>query len=110
MFPHFDWDFPKMYAGSTDVKNPLISPLYADLRGLPPLFIMAGDHEIIRDDSTRLAKRARAAGVSETLEIWPDMWHVWMFFAPWMPEANRAMRRLGQVIQNTRREHAKQTK
>jgi monoterpene epsilon-lactone hydrolase len=63
--------------GRTSARNPLASPLYADLSGLPPLLVHAGADEALRDDSTRLVARARAAGVEAALELWPDVPHGW---------------------------------
>ncbi len=87
-----------MYAGSYDLRHPLISPLYADLRGLPPLLIQVGSQEVLLDDALRLAARARAAGVETHLENWPGMWHVWHYFAAFMPEAHQAIEQIGQFI------------
>lgn len=85
----------RRYLGDVDPRTPLASPLYADLRGLPPLLVQVGDAEILLDDSTRLAERARAAGVEARLRVWPGMWHVWHAFAPFVPEASRAIDELG---------------
>ncbi|MGH7916801.1 MAG: alpha/beta hydrolase, partial [Candidatus Binataceae bacterium] len=65
----------KMYAGGADPKNPLLSPLHADFHGLPPLLMQVGDAEVLLDDSTRVAERAKAAGVKVDLEVWDDMVH-----------------------------------
>jgi len=62
---------------SSDARNPLISPVFGDLRGLPPLLIHAGEDEILRDDAVRITNLAKAAGVDARLEIYPRMWHVW---------------------------------
>lgn len=83
------------YCGDNDPRNPLISPLYADLRGLPPILIQVGGDEIVLSDSTRFAERAREAGVDVSLDIWPGMWHIWQSFAPKMPEASRAIEAAG---------------
>ncbi len=80
-----------LYAGETDLRHPLVSPLYADLRGLPPLLIHVGSDEILLDDSIRLAERAKEAGVETTLDVWEGMWHVWHAFAPRLPEGVRAI-------------------
>jgi acetyl esterase/lipase len=64
-----------VYLREQDPRNPLASPLYADLRGLPPLLIQAASAEVLLDDATRLAVRAAASGVRTTLEIWPEMLH-----------------------------------
>jgi epsilon-lactone hydrolase len=81
-----------------DPRAPLASPLYADLRGLPPTLIQVGDHEVLLDDSTRLAERARAAGVAVTLEVWPEMWHVFEAMAGYLPEADRAIAQIGSFM------------
>ncbi len=78
------------YLGGRPANDPIASPLYADLHGLPPLLVHAGDREILRDDSTRLAERARAAGVTVDLRIWPVVPHVWQL-APFVPEARESV-------------------
>jgi acetyl esterase/lipase len=84
------------YVGTDgDLKNPLASPLYADLRGLPPLLILVGTNETLLDDSTRVADKARAAGVDVEIEIWDDMIHIWPFFAAILPEGQQAIERMG---------------
>jgi acetyl esterase/lipase len=83
-----------MYAGTHDVCGPLVSPLYADLAGLPPLLLQVGEAEVLLDDSTRLAERARAAGVDVTLDVWPEMIHVWHLFAFMLPEGQQAIDKL----------------
>jgi epsilon-lactone hydrolase len=83
------------YVGDSDPSEPLVSPIYADLSGLPPLLIQVGENEVLLDDSTRLAERAKAAGVDVTLEVWPDMIHVWHFFAAMLPEGQQAIDRIG---------------
>ena len=83
----------KIYLGDTPATHPHASPVYADLRGLPPLFIMAGSTEVLLDDSQRVADNARAAGVDCKLEVWKKMPHVWPIFTPFIPEANRALDR-----------------
>ena len=88
----------KMYIGNEDPRTPLAAPLYADLHGLPPLLIQVGTSETLLDDSTRLAERAKAAGVDVTLEIFDDMIHVWQMFAPILPEGQRAIGRIGEFI------------
>ncbi len=89
------------YLGNRSRRTPLASPLYADLRGLPPLLIQVGDHEVLLDDSTRIAERARAAGIKVKLEIWPEMVHVWQLFASFLPEGRQAIEGIGAFI----REH-----
>ena len=89
------------YLGGADPRTPLAAPLYADLKGLPPLLIHVGTAETLLDDSTRLAERAKAAGVDVTLEPWDDMIHVWQIFAATLPEGQQAIDRVGEFI----REH-----
>jgi len=88
----------KLYLGDADPRDPLASPVYGRFDGLPPLFIQAGDTEVLLDDSTRVAERARTAGVMVDLDIWPEMPHVFQMFAPFMPEANRALDRAASFI------------
>jgi acetyl esterase/lipase len=79
------------YLGTADPRNPLASPLYGDLTGLPPMLIHVGENEVLLDDSRRFAERARAAGVSVEVKIWPVVPHDWQL-VPAMPEAKRSMR------------------
>ena len=88
------------YLGDSSPTNPLISPLYGDLSGLPPLLIHVGDYEILRDDSTRLAEKARAAGVDVTLRVWEGMWHVFQTMAARVPEARRSVDEVGAWVQS----------
>jgi monoterpene epsilon-lactone hydrolase len=86
------------YLAGQDPRTPLAAPLYANLGGLPPLLIQVGTAETLLDDSTRLAERARKAGVNVTLEPWEDMIHVWQAFAPLLPEGQRAIERIGEFV------------
>ena len=61
--------------GATDPRNPLVSPLYANVQGLPPTLLQVGTQEVLLSDATRMADRLKAAGVEVKLEIWPGMWH-----------------------------------
>jgi monoterpene epsilon-lactone hydrolase len=84
--------------GAADPREPLASPIYADLSGLPPMLIQVGENEVLLDDATRLAERAETAGVNVTLEVWPDMFHVWHFFAEMLPEGKQAIARIGEWV------------
>ncbi|MEZ4292077.1 MAG: alpha/beta hydrolase fold domain-containing protein [Myxococcota bacterium] len=86
------------YAAKTDPKAPLVSPLFADLAGLPPLLIHVGTAEILLDDARRFAAAAKAAGVDATLEEWPDMIHVWHSFAGLLPESQQAVDRIAAFV------------
>ena len=79
------------YLGDADPRAPLASPLYGDLAGLPPLLLHAGEREALRDDSVRLAERARAAGVEVESRIWPVVPHAWQFAHAFVPEARRSL-------------------
>ncbi|MBX2999397.1 MAG: alpha/beta hydrolase [Caldilineaceae bacterium] len=87
------------YYGDIDPRDPRVSPLYADLHGLPPLLIQVGDHEILLSDSTRLAERAEDVGVDVTLEVWEGMWHVWHMMVGLMPESQQAIDSIGDFVQ-----------
>ena len=69
------------YLAGADPTSGLASPIYADLKGLPPLLIHVGSDEVLLDDATRLAERARAAGLDVELRVWDGMWHVFQRFA-----------------------------
>jgi acetyl esterase/lipase len=87
-----------LYLGGVNPRDPLASPLYADLHGLPPLLIQVGSDEALLSDSTSFAERARAVGVDVTLEVWPRMQHVWQFTASFVPEARQAIDKIGEFI------------
>jgi monoterpene epsilon-lactone hydrolase len=78
--------------------DPLVSPLFTDLTGLPPMLIQVGDQEILLSDALRFAEKAEAAGVQVTLEVWPQMWHTWHGWASTLPEAQEAIDAIGQYV------------
>lgn len=80
-----------MYLNGADPKSPLASPLYADLTGLPPLLIHASQHEALRDDSVRLAERAKEQGVEVLFKTWKTVPHVWQLFHPMIPEGGHSL-------------------
>lgn len=90
--------FAMLYAGTTDVRHALISPLYADLKGLPPLLIQVGSCEVFLDDSLGVAEKAKREGCEVTLDIWEGMWHAWHNFAPQLPEGRRAIEKIAKFI------------
>ncbi|MGD0609950.1 MAG: alpha/beta hydrolase [Anaerolineales bacterium] len=90
--------FGPAYTGQFDPALPLISPLFADLRGLPPTLIQVGSDEILLSDSTRLEEKMEAEGVHVDLQIWEGMWHVFQAFAPWLPESRHAVNRIGRFM------------
>jgi epsilon-lactone hydrolase len=79
-----------MYLAGADARDPRASPLYADLAGLPPMLLFASRHEILRDDTLRLAERASAAGVKVELVVRDRLPHVWPVFVTLLPEARDA--------------------
>ena len=91
-------DAARMYAPSHEPADPDVSPLFADLTGLPPLSIHVGSTEILLDDSRRLVKQARAHGVDATVKVWSRMPHVFPMFADFIPEGRRALREIQQFI------------
>lgn len=91
-------DAGRMYAGTLELDDPGVSPLFADLAGLSPTLIQTGTDEILLSDSTRLADTARAAGVDVTLDLADEMWHVYQAFARYMPEATEALIRAAAFI------------
>jgi monoterpene epsilon-lactone hydrolase len=88
----------KQYYGTHDPKDPLVSPVHANFRGLPPMLIQVGDAEILLDDATRVAKSAKAAGVDVDLEVWDEMPHVWHVFAKYLPEGQQAIDKIGKFV------------
>ena len=79
------------YRNGEDLRNPLVSPLQADLSRLPALLVQAGGAEALLDQIAAFAERARAAGVEVTYEVQPEMIHVVHLFAHWLPEGRRAI-------------------
>ena len=88
----------RYYVRDNDPHNPLISPLYADFTGFPPIALFVGSNEILLSDSTRLAEKAKEVGVDVQVKIWQGMWHVFPFFAPFIPESTQAINEVGFVI------------
>jgi monoterpene epsilon-lactone hydrolase len=91
--------FAACYLAGADPHHPYASPLYGDPAGLPPTLIQVGSDEILRDDAVRMAERMREAGCAVGLEIWPRMPHVWHAFAGVLPEARRAIERVGAFVE-----------
>ena len=86
------------YTAGQDAALGLISPIFADLSGLPPLIIQAGTHEVLLDDAVRLAQRAVTADVEVTLDITPGVPHVFQAYYPILDEAAAALDRAGQLL------------
>jgi acetyl esterase/lipase len=90
--------FRAAYLRDADPRDPRISPLLADLAGLPPILLHVGERELLRDDSVRFAAAAKAAGVRCELKVWPVVPHVWQFAEPFMPEARRSLDAAAQFL------------
>lgn len=89
----------KIYLGDRDPKQtPLANPLYADLTGLPPMYVAVGGHELLVDDSRQLVEKARAAGIDAELEVAEDMQHVYTAYACILPEARTTFDKIGQFV------------
>jgi phosphinothricin tripeptide acetyl hydrolase len=93
-------EMARAYLGATSPRTPLASPLFADLRGLPPLLIHVGSDEVLLDDAVQLAARAKAAGVDVTLEVYDRMIHVWHWFLPMLDEAQTAVEAIGRFVRS----------
>ncbi|MDX2350449.1 MAG: alpha/beta hydrolase [Porticoccus sp.] len=100
--PYISQDLLKLgahYVGDNDPQHPLISPFYADLKGLPPLLIHAGTDEVLLSDTMRLAETAKHANVEVTVKIWERMWHDFHLWAPYLPEANQAIKEISVFVE-----------
>jgi acetyl esterase/lipase len=91
-------DCARKYLGSTDSRNPLASPLFGDLSGLPPLLIQVGTDERLLDDSRQYAERAMQAGVSVQLEIWEGMHHVFQLDVAHLESSRSALSRAARFL------------
>lgn len=92
----------KLHANGMPLNDPRLSPLYADLDGLPPLLIHVGDSEVLLSDSTRFASKAKSSGVAVELKVWRDAPHVFQLFAGLVPQSTQALREVGHFIQRVR--------
>lgn len=90
--------FRAHFAHPRDWRDPLASPVRADLAGLPPLLVHAGGAEALVDDACALARKARGDGVAVELDVWTDMIHAWHMFASFVPEGREALERIGDFI------------
>ncbi len=88
------------YTAGKPAHAPLVSPLFGHLERLPPLLIQVGTEETLLDDAKRLAERAAKAGVAVELEVWPEMIHIWQFFAAIVPEGQEAVDKIGACVRS----------
>lgn len=90
-------EWQKHFRDQTELDSPLLSPLFADLRGLPPILLQVGDHELWLSDSVRLAGTLKNCGVSAVLKVWESMWHCWPMWTD-LPESEEALREIRDFI------------
>jgi epsilon-lactone hydrolase len=101
----FDWvdarmpiQWAKWLCKDADPRNPIVSPINADLRDLPPIYIQEGDAEILYDMIHAFSEKAKSQGAAITLDVWPHMNHDFQAFGDMLPESKEALKRIGQVI------------
>jgi len=88
----------RLYVGDSDPRGPYVSPLFGNLAGLPPMLIQVGGGEVLLDDGIAIAHEARRQGVDMTLEVWPEMVHVWHWYATEVDEGREAIESIGDFI------------
>jgi acetyl esterase/lipase len=91
-------EFRDRYLGKTDPLNPLASPVFGDYHGIPPLLIQVGEHEMLRDDSVRVAKKALSDGIPVKFEVWPGMVHVFQIRG--LPESRKAIEQIAEFMRS----------
>ena len=91
-------EWASSYIGAEKSNHLLISPIYADFHGFPPLLIQVGSDEVLLDDSLTLAEKAKADGVDVTLKVWDELWHVWQALGDLIPESKKAFEEMGQFV------------
>jgi acetyl esterase/lipase len=79
-------------------KDPLISPLFSDVRGFPPTLIQVGSSETLLDDSVRFARALGLADVNVTLQVWPHMIHAWAMWNARLTEGRQALEQVGEFV------------
>lgn len=88
-----------LYVGAANPTNQLISPINADCRGLPPIYVQAGENELLRNDSVELVQTALDCGVEAELDIYPDLFHVFQYFWPLLGEGAEAIQKAASRVQ-----------
>jgi acetyl esterase/lipase len=91
--------YTKSYVAHNDGKNPLISPIFGDWRGLPPLLVHVGEDEALRADAVRVEELAKSAGVDVRLEVYPRMWHVWQIYLQ-LPQAVQSLEEIARFLKS----------
>lgn len=90
--------FAPIYAPNADLRDPYVSPLFGDPKGLPSTLFQVAGTELLLDDSVRMAEKMRIAGISVTLDVWPGLWHVWHLSGAVLPEAVQAIEKAAEYI------------
>jgi acetyl esterase/lipase len=98
LHPKFTVEIHKHYIDENDTMLPDLAPVYADLSGLAPLYILAGERELLRGEVDRLEEAALKYDLEVEKHLWPDVWHGWHVLAPQLPEGTAALKLLGEVI------------
>ncbi len=88
----------RFYTDHDDLSNPLISPINSDFTGICPILIQTGENEVLIDDSKNLAQKLENSGAIVQLDIWKEMFHVWHYFARYLPEGKQAIKEIGNFI------------
>jgi acetyl esterase/lipase len=96
--PDFVRNLSGIYLTGTDPDAVDLNPLHANLSGFPPLYIMVGEHEILRGESEKLISKAKQDGIDVEVSLWPHVWHGWHVLVPQLPEATQALKALGAYI------------
>jgi len=91
--------YSRYYAGDTDATNPLISPIFADLQGLPPMLIQAGTNEILLDEIKQFNEKARLANVEIVLDCWEGLFHVFQII-PIIPETKLSLEKIADFVEH----------
>jgi len=89
--------FNESYLNNQDPKNPLISPLFADLRGLPPILMHIGEDEMLRENAVLLFSSAKEAGANVTYKVFPGMWHIWQIY-PELPQSEQSLTEIADFL------------
>lgn len=92
--------FARFYVGDRDMRAPLVSPVFADLKGLPPVLVHVGSTEVLLSDAERLVDRVNTVGGDAHLNVWPDMPHVFQLLANRIPEAKTAITELCEFLKS----------
>jgi acetyl esterase/lipase len=96
--PKFVVEIHRHYIAGHDTRLPDLGPVYADLSGLAPLYVLAAEHDLLRSEAERLADAAKRYHLNMELALWPHVWHGWHLFAPQLPEATQALSMVGGVV------------